>query len=204
VLSALGLLISDAVYEEGVSAIRPWDAVDLADLSARFADLEAAARDRLADEGFPADRRRFERALDLRYRGQSFDLRVPVPGGGLDAAATDRIADRFHERHERRYGHASPDEPLELVTVRLRARGVVDPPELTLDRDGTGVATPRTTRTAVFDGEGRETPVYDRDALGPGADLDGPAVIEGVESTIVVPPGARATVDDLGNVVIEP
>jgi len=204
VLSALGLLISDAVHEEGVSAVRPWAEVDPTELTERFEAMERDGRERLAAEGYPPDRRRFERVVDLRYRGQSFDLRVPVPGGALDAATLDAVAERFHERHERRYGHASPDEPVELVTVRLRSRGVVDPPSLSMDDGGTSDPVPRTTRAARFDGEVDETPVYDRSALGPGADVAGPAVIEGVESTAVVPPEADAHVDDLGNVVIEP
>jgi N-methylhydantoinase A len=204
VLSALGLLISDAVYEEGVSAVRPWAGVDPADLTERFDAMEAAGRERLEAEGYPAERRRFERTVDLRYRGQSFDLRVPVPDGRLDVETLDAVAERFHERHERRYGHASPDEPVELVTVRLRSRGVVNPPTLSMAEGGTAESTPRTTRPASFGGETRETPVYDRAGLGPGADLTGPAVIEGVESTAVVPPTADAHVDDLGNVVIEP
>jgi N-methylhydantoinase A len=204
VLSALGLLISDAVYEEGVSAVRPWAEVDPAALTERFEAMAQEGRERLDAEGYPPDRRRFERAVDLRYRGQSFDLRVPVPEGRLDAATLDAVAERFHERHERRYGHASPDEPVELVTVRLRSRGVVDPPALSMDEGGATDPAPRTTRAARFDGEVDETPVYDRSALGPGAALAGPAVIEGVESTAVVPPEADAHVDDLGNVVIEP
>jgi N-methylhydantoinase A len=204
VLSALGLLISDVVYEDGVSAVRPWTSVDPADLTDRFESLAERRRDRLADEGFPPDRRRFERAVDLRYRGQSFDLRVSLPGGRLDADALAAAADRFHERHERRYGHASPDEPIELVTVRLRSRGVVEPPDLSRAERVQTPPSPRTTRTAVFDGARHETPVYDRSSLGPGASLDGPTVVEGVESTVVVPPAASAHVDDLGNVVIEP
>mgnify|MGYP000017652619 FL=1 len=206
VLSALGLLISDAAYEEGVSAVRPWAEVDPTDLTERFEAMEAEGRERLESEGYGPDRRRFERVVDLRYRGQSFDLRVPMPEGRLDADALDDAADRFHDRHERRYGHASPDEPVELVTIRLRSRGVVDPPALSMADGATAdaEATPRTTRPATFGGETGETPVYDRETLGPGAELDGPAVIEGVESTAVVPPAADAHVDGLGNVVIEP
>ena len=206
VLSALGLLISDAAYEEGVSAVRPWAEVDPADLTERFKTMEVEGRERLASEGYGPDRRRFERAVDLRYHGQSFDLRVSMPEGRLDAESLRAAADRFHERHERRYGHASPNEPVELVTVRLRARGVVDPPTLSV-AEGTGTdaeATPRTTRPATFGGETGETPVYDRETLEPGAEFDGPAVVESVESTAVVPPGADAHVDDSGNVVIEP
>ncbi|WP_435066464.1 hydantoinase/oxoprolinase family protein [Haloplanus sp. C73] len=204
VLSAHGLLISDAVYEEGVSAVRPWVDVDPADLTERFEAMAASGRERLDSEGYPAERRRFERAVDLRYRGQSFDLRVSVPDGRLDDEALAAVADRFHDRHERRYGHASPDEPLELVTVRLRSRGVVDPPASTVADEGTTDPAPTTTRTATFDGEAIDTPVYDRETLAPGAGVDGPAVVAGGESTAVVPPEASAHVDDWGNVVIEP
>jgi N-methylhydantoinase A len=203
VLSALGLLVSDTAYEMGVSAVRPWAGVDPADLTERFEAMAADGRERLAAEGYDPGDRRFERAVNLRYRGQSFDLRVSMPGGRLDAAALEAAADRFHERHERRYGHASPDEPIELVTVRLRARGVVEAPPLSAG-EGTAETTPRTTRPVTIDGETRETPVYDRAPLGPGAAFDGPAVVEGVESTAVVPPGATVRVDDPGNLVIEP
>ncbi|WP_338742140.1 hydantoinase/oxoprolinase family protein [Haloplanus salilacus] len=204
VLSALGLLISDAVHEESVSTVRPWPGIDPAELTARFDRLEADAAERLNSEGFPPDRRRIERAVDLRYRGQSFDLRVEVPEGRLDRGDLTAVADRFHDRHERRYGHATPSEPIELVTVRLRARGLVDPPSLSRGDGGTADPDPRTTRRATVGGETHETPVYDRPTLGSGATFDGPAVVEGDESTAVVPPDAAATVDDLGNVVIEP
>jgi N-methylhydantoinase A len=90
------------------------------------------------------------------------------------------------------------------VTVRLRARGVVDPPALSTDDGGTADPDPRTVRRATIGGETHETPVYDRSTLGSGATVDGPAVVEGVESTAVVPPDAAARVDDAGNVVIEP
>jgi N-methylhydantoinase A len=205
VLSALGLLITDTVYEAGITAVRSWSEVDPADLIRRFEEMEREGRDRLADDGFPPDYRRFDRAVDLRYRGQSFDLRVPVPDDPLDAAAMETATERFHERHERRYGHASPDEPVELVTVRLRSVGLVDPPPLAVEAERVeGTPDPATTRPVSFDGTRRETPVYDRAALGPGAAVDGPAVVEGAESTTVVPPGSAAHVDDLGNVVIEP
>jgi N-methylhydantoinase A len=204
VLSALGLLISDVVYDEGVSAVRPLSAVDPADLTERFEAMATEGRDRLDSEGFASERRRFERSVDLRYRGQSFDLRVSVPDGRLDDAALDAVVERFHERHERRYGHASPDEPVELVTVRLRSVGLVDPPALAVDADTGETADPVTHRPVSFGETTAETPIYDRRRLGPGAAFDGPAVVEGGESTAVVPPGADASVDDYGNVVIEP
>ncbi|MFB6122192.1 MAG: hydantoinase/oxoprolinase family protein [Haloferacaceae archaeon] len=201
VLSALGLLISDVTYEYSATRVRSWDELDPAALESTFADFEAEGRDRLEAERFAADRMRFERAVDARYEGQSFDLRVPVPGE-VDADALAAVADSFHERHERRYGHASPDEPLELVTVRLRARGVVDPPSLDATPATRDAAAPRETRPVTFDGVERETPVYRRDALGPGVTFDGPAVVEGAESTTVVHPGQRVRVDEFENMVI--
>jgi len=202
VLSALGLLISDVVYDYSTSMVRPWDDVDPATLDDAFEEFERQGRERLAAEDLPPDAVGFERALDLRYAGQSFDLRVDVPGGDLDEAALARVAGRFHERHEERYGYASPDEPLELVTVRLRARGAVDPPALDPPADG-GAAAPVEERTATFDGTDHETPVYRRADLAPGTTFDGPALVEGEESTTVVFPGQGAAVDDLGNLVVE-
>jgi N-methylhydantoinase A len=201
VLSALGLLVSDLVYDESVSRVRPWDAVDPAGLTETFADLEARAADRLG--AVPRDRRRVERALDLRYRGQTYDLTVEAPDD-LDAGALATVADRFHAAHRERYGHASPDEPLELVTVRLRARGVVDPPELDPPATGGSVAgAVREERPVTFDGRTRDVRVYDRSRLPTGERFAGPAIVEGSESTLVVRPPDRVRVADDGSLVVE-
>ncbi|WP_254821968.1 hydantoinase/oxoprolinase family protein [Haloglomus halophilum] len=201
VLSALGLLVSDRTYDESVSRVRAWREVDAADLEALFADLESRGRERLAD--VPADRRRMERAFDLRYRGQTYDLTVDAPAD-LDGDALDAVAERFHEAHRQRYGHASPDEPLELVTVRLRARGVVDPPELDPPRTEGAVADAvREERPVTFDGRTLEVRVYDRSRLPTGGRVEGPAVVEGAESTLVVRPPDRVRVADDGSLVVE-
>jgi N-methylhydantoinase A len=198
VLSALGLLVSDLTYDESVSRVRPLSTVDADGVAETFADLEASGRDRLGDTEVATVR--IERSLDLRYRGQSFDLSVPVDGERPDLVT---VRDRFHTAHERRYGSASPDEPLELVTVRVRVRGVVDPPTLDApDRDGTLADAVRETRSVWFDGE-HETPVYERSALPTGVEFDGPAVVEGSESTLVVHPGDTVTVDTDANLVVE-
>lgn len=203
VLSALGLLVSDVAYDYSTSRVRPWEEVAPADLASTFAEFEEQGRDRLAAEGFEGDAR-FERAVDLRYRGQSFDLTVPMPNGDLEQEDLDAVADRFHEAHERRYGHASPDEPLQLVTIRLRARGEVEPPTLepaTTAGDAEDAITDE--RPVVYDGDPRETRIYDRSLLPANAEFAGPAVVEGAESTVVVHPGQHARVDEYGNIVVE-
>jgi N-methylhydantoinase A len=203
VLSALGLLVSDVLYDYGTSMVRPWASVDPGTVEEALAGFEDRGRDRLAAEGLSGDRRRFERTADLRYAGQSFDLSVPVPRP-FDEAAKGGVADRFHERHRRRYGHAYPEEPLELVTLRVRARGVVDPPELAAPDPGGSLADARReTRPVTFDRTTRETPVYDRSMLPLGSEFEGPAVVEGTESTTVVRPGHGVTVDDDATLVME-
>jgi N-methylhydantoinase A len=202
VLSALGLLISDIVYDYSTSMVRRWTEVDPAVLAEAFAAFEDRGRDRLAAENLPDDAVEFTRTLDLRYEGQSFELSVEVPGDHVDEATLSRAAERFHERHAERYGHASPDEPLELVTVRLQARGVVEPPTLDPPAEGDEAA-PVEERTATFDGAEHATPVYRRDDLTAGTTFEGPALVEGVESTTVVHPGQGVRVDRFGNLVVE-
>lgn len=198
VLSALGLLVSDLTYDESVSRVRPVAEVDTEGLAATLSDLEAQGRDRLDESEVAAVR--VERSVDCRYRGQSFELTVPVERTpGLEA-----LAERFHAAHERRYGSASPDEPLELVTVRTRVRGVVEPPELAADgREGALADARRETRIVRFGGTDHDTPVYEREVLPTNTDLDGPAVVEGTESTLVVRSTDTVTVDGDGNLIVE-
>jgi len=201
VLSALGLLISNTVYDYGTTMVRPWDAVEPATVADTLERFRREGRERLAGEGFDPEERRFERSLDVRYAGQSFNLRVPVPEGDVDEGALAAVAERFHALHERRYGHASPGEPLELVAVRLRAVGAVEPPELAPPAEG-GPASPVERREVAFDGAVHDTPVYRRGDLTAATAFDGPALVEGTESTTVVHPGQSATVDGAGNLVV--
>ncbi|WP_416840042.1 hydantoinase/oxoprolinase family protein [Haloferax sp. DFSO52] len=204
VLSALGLLISDILYDYSTSRVRPWNDVGPADLQAQFDEFAATGNDRLASEQLDAAAMQFERTVDLRYAGQAFELSVPVPDGSLTEASMATIAERFHERHRQRYGHAYPEEPIELVTIRLRARGVVETPDLRPAETGGSVEAAVTdTREVVYDGEPTETPIYDREALPTGSSFKGPAVVSGVESTVVIHPDQRVSVDDFGSLHVE-
>jgi N-methylhydantoinase A len=204
VLSALGLLISDILYDYSVSRVRPWEEVTPETLADSFSEFRERGRSRLDDEELDPDRMTFERTVDLRYAGQSFELSVPVPSGDLDEEALATVVDRFHERHRQRYGHAYADEPVELVTIRLRARGVVETPDLRPSTTAGSVTDARRERRSVmFDGEFIETDVYGREALPTGGTFDGPAIVEGTESTVVVRPDQDARIDEYGSIVVE-
>ncbi|WP_129115938.1 hydantoinase/oxoprolinase family protein [Halegenticoccus tardaugens] len=204
VLSALGLLTSDVLYDYSTSRVRRLTTVDPTALQETFEEFEAAGFDRLTQEALAEDQMRFERALDLRYLGQSFELSVPVPDGSLDDESLASVAEQFHEQHRQRYGHAYPEEPIELVTLRLRARGLVD----SLDLAGGSVDSTlddarRDTRKVIYGGKPHETSVYDQSLLPFECTFEGPAIVEGVESTAVIPPDHHVSVDTDGNLLVE-
>jgi len=190
VLSAYGLLAADQKHDSVRTLRRPLSGLDAEAVDAAYADLEADTLDDVADPDDAAVRR----AADLRYVGQSFELTVPV-GEAFDAEAVEA---RFHEAHESAYGYRL-DDPVELVNVRATA--VVERDSLDVTYRGGGDAR-KDTREAFFDGAFRETPVYDRDGLGAGATVEGPAILEQHESTVVVPPTWGGTVGADGTLVL--
>jgi N-methylhydantoinase A len=194
--SALGLLASDVKHDDvrtRVGLLRERWAV-LPDL---FAGMEDAARRQLEREGFGPDRQRMVRTLDLRYRGQAFELSVPAAGDAPLAA----VEDEFHRRHRGAYGHENREAAIELVNARLTAYGLVDRPAAaahasgTRDRDEALVER----RPVWLDGAARECPVWERERLPAGAHLPGPAIVEEFGATTVVLPGWAGTVDEHGN-----
>lgn len=187
VLSALGLAISDLRRDYVRPYLVPLDDMDAREYEERYREMEAAAAEDL--EGPEHGRR-----ADLRYGGQSFELTV-------DADAPGKLADRFHAAHEGRYGYKMEDEPVELVNLRLVATVPVEKPELDEPEPSGGAEPGR--REANFDGEWREVPVLDREAMGKGTAVEGPAIVEFREATCVVRPGWAGTVDGVGNLVLE-
>ena len=206
VLSALGLLASDRRIDRATSMVRRLDAVDPAAVEETFDRTEREAREGLgesADPGTVVARR----ALDCRYVGQSFDVTVDLPDdatGDVDRETLEAVAAQFHDAHEARYGHASPDEPVELVAVRVRVRRPVEPPTIAPpEATGDPADAILSERSVYFDEHWRETPVYDRNGLAVDATVEGPAIVEGHESTLVVRPNWTATVDPQGTIVLE-
>jgi len=150
----------------------------------------------------------FERTADARYAGQNHELTVDVPAGRFDDAALAIVKKNFHRAHRELYGYASPERPLELVTFRVRARLATGRPEL----DGAqakaraGALVPVATRKVYFDEAGGyiDCPIYERNALRPGDELKGPAIVEQMDATTVIPPDFTGRIDDMFNLLLRP
>jgi N-methylhydantoinase A/oxoprolinase/acetone carboxylase beta subunit len=192
VLSALGMLLADAIKDHALTILRAGDSIDDAELDALFAPLVAAAEGDLAREGFAPDRIHVERRLDVRYAGQSYELAVPMAAG---------FRDEFDRRHARSYGYADPRRPIEVVTLRVVAVGRTDKPALPRAEAPPSVAQPYRTGEARFGGALVPTRFFRWRDLAPGAAADGPAVIAGAEATAVVPPGFAFRLDAFANVI---
>jgi N-methylhydantoinase A len=198
--SALGLLASDIKHDDVRTRVGPLRELR-AVLASLFAEMEGAARRQLELEGFAENQQRLARSVDLRYRGQAFELNVALGGG--PEPTPDAIEAAFHRQHQAAYGHANPDTIVELVNARLTAYGVVTKPAA--DRYRSPVTSPGEAlverRAVWFQGKRHDCPVWDRERLPGQASLDGPAIVEEFGATLIVPPGWRGHLDAPGNLV---
>jgi N-methylhydantoinase A len=200
VTSALGCLLVDIQHDLAESYIRAADDADPAAIEAEFVALEREAWDRMHHEGVGDRDVVMQRSIDMMYRGQWRSLAVPV-GCPVDPV-TDLIA-AFHAQHEREYNFRRDDAPVDLYRLNLRAVGVV-PKAAFREHAGNGkLPVPAARRLVWFDRTTPvETPVYWRDDLVAGTRFAGPAVIEQLDSTTVVPPGVATEVDRFLNIIM--
>ena len=187
-LSAVGILLADAVRDYSRTVMLPGDALDR--LDEHFAALEERGITEFAGVNAIA-----ERSLDLRYRGQGYELNIPHSPNSAEA---------FHALHEQRYGFSDHARPLEIVNLRLRLRVLAEPYSPTPQEvhKGDGSQAIRETRQVLFDGAFIATRLYTRDLLRPGDVIAGPALITEYTSTTVLQPGCRIEVDRFSNLVI--
>jgi N-methylhydantoinase A len=201
VTAALGFLTAAIATDHVRSYLTPLDRTDWRRATRLLAEMERDTTQRLAAAGLARGDTVLERAADMRYAGQGFEVTVPLPRGRLDTSRAAAISRAFLAVYRERYGQATRDQPLEVVSWRVRARGPlprIPVPRIARTPDLRAARTGR--RPVWFESAGRfvETPVYRREGLGAGARLRGPAVIEERESTLVVPPGARVAIDATG------
>jgi N-methylhydantoinase A len=207
ITSAVGLLTTDLKYDAVKTEFQVTGSLDLERLDADLREMERGLGEQFAADGLEPGQVAFERAGDLRYVGQGYELRIPLPPGRLDAAALGTVLEAFHRQHEAEYGHCFRQSPVEIVNLRVTGIGRMPKIARAAVAAGPSLAGARakTGRCAFRVGgrlETRDTAFYRREALPLDAPFDGPAVVLQKDSTTVVPPGWRATADGEGNLIL--
>jgi N-methylhydantoinase A len=208
VTSALGILQVDLRHDILAPVLQQVKQISPEDLAETFRRLEAEAIELLEAEEISEDRRSVELSVDARYYGQTPYMNLRLAEAPETRAALEALVAEYRRRYEQEFGYQLPEEvaTIELVNARVAAIGVTDDVELRL-AGGNHTASPRpaTHRPVYFEepGEFVETPIYRREELAGGTTIDGPAVIEQTDTTVLVPPGARAAVDSYLSIVID-
>jgi N-methylhydantoinase A len=207
ILCALGLLLTDLCQDFSLTRRARLEASGVTTARAALAQLRSEAEAWFGLEGVAPDRRALSATIDMRYAGQNHELNVAVPDVEEDGVFLDQLTENFIEVHHRRYGYAAPEEPVELITFRLKASGLVEKPEFPSAENAGPDPTPAMIdHRRVYAPEIRgftETPVYDRERLLPGNRVEGPAIIAQFDSTTLVLDGQIAVVDRFFNLIVD-
>jgi N-methylhydantoinase A len=186
VLAALGLVVSPRRRDVQRSVLLSGDSLTAEAIASTVEELGERARKAMHEP-----RAELHVVYELRYRGQSFEL--PIAAG--TEATPDELRDAFEREHEERYGYRDPEQRLELVTIRVTATAQGTDVELAGEDQADELE--RSTRAAILDGDRIELEVL-RGIPAPGTQIDGPAVVELPESTLLIPPGWGTRVDETG------
>jgi N-methylhydantoinase A len=201
-LSAFGLLAVDWRTDHIVTKVMHEETVDLPAIAAIYASLEMEGTAALEKDGIAPSKIALMREADVRYAGQSMEVRVPAPSGKIDAQFIAGLVDAFHAEHRKTFGYNyAGQQKVELVNFCVSAFGMIDRPGIP-ELEKSGAPPKRTSRQVYFDGKFRDTPVFARGSLAAGFKLDGPAVVEEFGSTTVVFPGQELTVDPHGILIV--
>jgi len=196
-LSAMGVVMADVIKDYSLTIMKKQENVTAKLLSQGFEEIERKGQEDLRAEKIPDGQIMLERYLDMRYDGQSYEIMVPFD---------EDYVERFHARHEKTYGYKNPDKTVEIVNIRLRARGRPEKPRFQ-KQEKMGKAPPSEAflgdKPVVFDQRRMRTKIMARDKLNSGNRIHGPAVLVEYSSTIAIPPFAHAFVDEYGNIVME-
>jgi N-methylhydantoinase A len=201
ITSALGCcLLVDVRHDFSEMHLVPADETEPSEIESRFTELEGRARERLRAEGIADKDVRLLRSLDMRYLGQWRSLEISVDG---EVESLEDLTARFHEEHERQHAYRREETPVEIYQLKVAAIGTIPKPELPREETVEHEPEAKEHRETLFGDEGKvSAAVYRRDDLRPGAKIAGPAIIEQLDSTVVVPPEDEAEVDGYSNVII--
>jgi N-methylhydantoinase A len=197
IFSAVGMLATDIRFDFMRPYMTEIDQVDLDRLNSMYEQLDHQARETLAREH--GEDTYILRTADMRYLGQNYEISTTVPTGRITPKELGVIKENFNSEHMKLYGHNKPDEKLELIGLRVAVIGMITKPKGGLTKALKGQ------REVYYHAEKRflRSNVYDREYIPTGEYLDGPVIIEEMDSTIVVNPGQSASIDGYGNVAIE-
>ncbi|WP_321868860.1 hydantoinase/oxoprolinase family protein [Paraburkholderia tropica] len=206
-LCALGLLLTDLRSDFALTRLLPLAASSLGALRDGYGELQAKARQWCDGEQIAVSAREYTRTIDLRYVGQNYELSVDVPAGDMSEATLDVMKRAFEETHRQRYGFIADGEGVQIVAMRVEALGRVPKNELQPQADaGIDASRAMTGARSVWLAEAGgfvDTPVYERSLLRAGNVFEGPAIVEQMDTTTVVLPGMRASVDPYLNLILE-
>ncbi|MGW4334652.1 hydantoinase/oxoprolinase family protein [Rhodococcus koreensis] len=204
VACAFGAITMDVRHDLEGTFYHPFADVNIDEFNSALDDLEAQARELLARDGANADTVEIDRFAAMRYIGQSYEVTTPLPDGTLSDQSLDEITKAFYRAHEQEYGVYSTEFPVAVVNLRITAVGkTAKPAESAMVGAAAGGTAEPTRRRVYFDGAFTEIDVYGPDSTPIGLEVDGPTIIEQAHGGVVVPPAARAWVDQYGNIILE-
>jgi N-methylhydantoinase A len=207
ILCAMGLLLTDLRADFALTRLLPAIEASTADVAEAFAALSQRADRWFEHETIAPGHRRLARTVDMRYHGQNYELSVAVPDGAITPVTMQALLSGFADVHRQRYGFAADGDPVQLVTLRVEATGTVRKAELLAHPEaGPDASAAIVHHRPVWLAETRDfatTPIYARDSLRPGNRFAGPAIVEQMDATTLVPPGTTARVDAYLNLILE-
>src|SRR5271169_1106326 len=207
ILCAMGLLLADLRADFAATRLLALSSAAISEVEVIVAGLRRRCEAWFADAGIKASAQRVALSVDMRYAGQNYELSVPLPTGAVTPATIDGLAADFAAVHQRLYGSIAEDEPMQLVTFRAEATGIVRKADIRPAADAG--PNPRAAEFGRRDVWLREAgafvscPLYDREKLAAGNRIEGPAIVEQMDATTLIVPGATATVDPYLNLLLE-
>ena len=207
-LCAVGLVNTDLMYDFSKTEMQLSTNIDLQTLDKDFKILEDEAHERLREDNMSDDKIVIQRVADCRYEGQGYEMRVPVIGGTVTDETIEKLKDAFHEIHKKQFGRSFRNVAVEIVNIRVIGTGSIEDLDPIKIEKGNGDISGAVTgeRRVTFKVNGKPehmmTKVYDRSKLRAGDTIDGPAVINQMDTTIVIEPGCTGNVNDYGIIII--
>ena len=197
------MLLADPAFDLVQTSVLPLEAGSLEAINDIYASLERQAHEQLQSSEI-AGRFSIARTCDMRFVGQGYEINVPLPGGVYGNGSVDQLKDAFFVAYAATYGDRAFDREDRVAGVHWRVTAVIERQAFRFPETAGGGEAMKTRRAVYFPETGGFTdcPVYDRYALRTDASIDGPAIVEERESTIVLIPNSRAVVDRHGNLIV--